>query len=67
MDAWYRVRAKTESFENKLLMTLMQDTFKIAGKLKRDLAKAVASLPLTTTNEPMKKRRMKESDWNASL
>ena len=67
MDAWYRVRAKTESFENELLMTLMQDTFKIAGKLKRDLAKAVASLPLTTTDEPMKKRRMKESDWNASL
>ena len=67
MDAWYRVRAKTESFENELLMTLMQDTFKIAGKMKRDLAKAVASLPLTTTDEPMKKRRMKESDWNASL
>ena len=54
MDAWYRVRAKTESFENELLMTLMQDTFKIAGKLKRDLAKAVASLALTTTDEPMK-------------
>ena len=67
MDAWYRVRAMTESFENELLMTLMQDTFKIAGKLKRDLAKAVASLPLTTTDEPMKKRRMKESDWNAPL
>ena len=67
MDAWYRVRAKTESFENELLMTLMQDTFKIAGKLKRDLAKAVASLPLTTTDEPMKKRRMKDADWNAPL
>ena len=67
MDAWYRVRAKTESFENELLMTLMQDTFKIAGKLKRDLAKAVASLALTTTDEPMKKRRMKDADWNAPL
>ena len=54
MDAWYRVRAMTESFENELLMTLMQDTFKIVGKLKRDLAKAVASLALTTTDEPMK-------------
>ena len=64
MDAWYRVRAKTESFENELLMTLMQDTFKIAGKLKRDLAKAVASL---TTDELVKKRRMKDADWNAPL
>ena len=67
MDAWYRVRATTESFENELLMTLMQDTFKIAGKLKRDLAKAVASLALTTTEEPVKKRRMKDADWNAPL
>ena len=41
MGAWYRVRAMTESFENVLLMTLMKDTFKIAVKLKRDLAKAV--------------------------
>ena len=64
MDAWYRVRAKTESFENELLMTLMQDTFKIADKLKRDLAKAAVT---PTTDEPMKKRRMKDADWNAPL
>ena len=37
MDAWNRVRAVTESFENELLMTLMQDTFKIVVELKRDL------------------------------
>ena len=59
MDAWYRVGAMTESFENVLLMTLMQDTFKIADKLKRDLEKAAVT---PTTDEPMKKRRMKESD-----
>ena len=58
MDAWYRVRAKTESFENELLIILMQNRFTI------DLEK-VAFTP--TTEEPMKKRRMKESDWNAPL
>ena len=59
MDAWYRLRAKTESFENKLLMTLMQSTFTIVDELKRDLEKAAVT---PTTDEPMKKRRMKESD-----
>ena len=54
----------TESFENVLLMTLMQDTFKIADKLKQDLEKVAVN---PTTDEPMKKRRMKESDWNAPM
>ena len=61
MDAWYRVRAIVDSFENGLLMTLVQDTFQIADKLKRDLEEAA------TTDEPIKKRPMKESDWNAPL
>ena len=66
MDAWYRVRAITESFENELLMTLMQNTFTIVDDLKRDLEKAAAS-PTATTDEPMKKRQMKEADWKAPL
>ena len=37
MDAWNRVRMITESFENGLLINLMQDTFKIVDELKRDL------------------------------
>ena len=61
MDAWYRVRAIVDSFENGLLMMLVQDTFQIADKLKRDLEKAAS------TDEPIKKRPMKESDWNAPL
>ena len=64
MDAWYRVRAKTESIENKLLMTLKQNTFTIVDELKRDLEKAAVT---PTKDEPMKKQRMKESDWNAPL
>ena len=64
MDAWYRVRAITESFENELLMSLMQDTFTIVDGLKRDLEKAAVT---PTTDEPMKKRRMKDADWNAPL
>ena len=61
MDAWYRVRAKTESFENELLMTLMQNTFTIVNDPKRDLEKAAVSSK-ATTDERMEKRRMKESD-----
>ena len=37
MDAWNRVRMITQSFENGLLINLMQDTFKIVDELKRDL------------------------------
>ena len=36
-DAWACARKITEPFENKLLKTLMRDTFKVAGALKRDL------------------------------
>ena len=35
-DAWERVRETSEPFENKILMTLMHDTFKVADELKRD-------------------------------
>ena len=37
-DAWERVRKTTEPFENELLTTLMNDTFKVSDELKRDLA-----------------------------
>ena len=37
-DAWERARKTTEPFENELLTTLINDTFKVADELKRDLA-----------------------------
>ena len=37
-DAWARVRKTTEPFENELLRALMHDTFKVADKMKRDVA-----------------------------
>ena len=37
MDAWERVGKVLDSFENGLLMTLMQDTFNVTKELKNDL------------------------------
>ena len=49
--------------------TIKSDTSAMDGMVKKDDVEENVSLTeaTTTTDEPIKKRRMKESDWNAPL